>query len=134
MPFTSVKFRPGQTLSARVMNAIAEEVGRLGRLSVQAPLTLQDGAGGRAIGFAAAEQWMIKLTEAGTGGKYGWIRQQGVTGGTTIDHPGGESGTISDDPAVETNGYTGVPVTGSPVYPAWRDPMSGALLFTAGPC
>lgn len=134
MPFDPDQLAAGQVLGAKVLNGFFAELERLGKVTAQSPLTLADDASGMRIGVDLGERWWVKLTGGGTGGKYAWTRQQPVAGGTWEDHAGGRTGTAADDPAVETTGKDDVATGDTAIFPAWRDPVSLALLFTAGTC
>lgn len=137
MAFHPDQFRPGQVLSARALNEFFAELERLGKIAIAAPLTFADDPAGLQFGIGIGEAWWVKLTTAGSGGtagRYSWTRQQGVVGGGWIDHPGGQTGTTTNDPAVESTGKADVTTGTSAVYEARRDPTSGALVFTAGSC
>ena len=134
MPFHPDDFRAGQTLGAAVLNEIVDELERLGKVYAEPPLVFANDASGIRFAVNAGETWWVKLTSVGTGGKYAWARQRGVTGGTWAAHPGGQTGTTTTDPAVETTGKADVTINASAIYPAWRDPVSRTLFFTAGSC
>src|SRR4051812_20505996 len=134
MSFKPRQFRAGEVISARALNEFFAEVARLGKIGVVAPMTMADDSAGIHFGVALQERWAIKLTGAGPGGDYNWTRQIGATGGGWADHPGGQTGTTGADPAHEMNANATVDLSPNPVVEAWRDPVSGALLFQQGSC
>jgi hypothetical protein len=132
--FTPPEFRAGLVLSARALHILATEIERLGKLDVLPPLTLADDAAGFTLGAALPERWYIKLTSHGSGSAYAWTRQIPATGGTWAAHPSGRTGTTTVDAAREVGGNDVVDLTPNPVVMAWRDPVTGVLLFQMGPC
>lgn len=134
MAFNPDEFRAGQVLGAAALNAFFAELARLSQIHADAPLTFANDASGVRFAVAVPPSWWIKLTAAGSGGKYAWTRQQPVVGGGWIAHPGGQSGTATDDPAVETTLKADVTINASAIYPAGRDPVTRTVFFTAGNC
>jgi hypothetical protein len=134
MSFDGVDFRAGQVLSATALAVLRNELQRLGRISIVAPLLLGDDPAGLRFAVGLPEVWQVKLTSGGTGGKYAWTRQIGNTAGTWASHPSGRTGTTAADPAYEMNGNTAVNLSPNPVVRAWRDPISRALVFESGSC
>ena len=128
------EFRSGYALTARQLNALLDEIERLGKITAAAPLSVQIGDGGIAFAAAFAEIWWLKLTSAGTGGAYAWTRQIAVTGGTFANHPDGRTGTTSADPAYEINANASVNLTTNQYVKAWREPVTLELRFQAGTC
>jgi hypothetical protein len=129
------EFQPGQRLSAKALNALVEEVRRLGQITTAPPLGHESNGGGVALWADLPARIWIKLTSGGTGGKYAWTRQKPVAGGTWAAYPGpGQSGTTGTDPAYEVNSNTTVDLSPNPVVRAWREPVTGQLLFQAGSC
>jgi hypothetical protein len=128
------EFRAGQILSAAAMTAIAGELARQGKIVGTAPIQVSIGDAGIEITADLPEEFWIKLTSGGTSGKYAWKRVVGVEDGTWEDSPDGDTGTTSDDPAVEENQRTDVPLSPEPVVLAHRDPFSGVLFFQSGVC
>jgi hypothetical protein len=134
MPFHPDDFRAGQVLSATTLNELVGELERLNKIATAAPLDHANDAAGVRFAVTVPEVWWVKLTAAGTGGKYAWTRMMGVSGGTWTTHSGGQTGTTTVDPAVESTGKADVTTGTSAVYRAERDPVSRTLFFTAGSC
>jgi hypothetical protein len=129
------EFKAGQILSAAAMTAIAGELARQGKIVGTAPIQVSVGDAGIEISADLPEEFWIQLTGGGTSGKYDWKRVIGDTGGAWTDAPTGESGTgAGDDPAVEENQRSDVPLSPQPVFPARRDPFSGTIFFPGGVC
>lgn len=128
-------FRAGQRLSAAALTAMEDELRRLGQLVAASPLTVHQESSGIAITWDGLETFAIKLTAAGTGGAYAWTRQQPAASGGWTNYPGfGQSGTTTVDPAYETSGNASVNLSPNPVVPAWRDPVTNTVRFSAGSC
>lgn len=127
-------FRPGEPLPARELNAIREEIARLGRISFVPPIGGSSDGAGIAIWSDSLWQGWIKLTGGGTGGKYAWTAQTAVAGGGWTDTPGNLSGSATTDPALEVNGNASVPLSPAPVVWAWRVPESDDLVFQSAAC
>jgi hypothetical protein len=124
------RFRAGDALSARALNLMLAEVERLGRITAVPPVAiLQDDVSGIAVGPDFADsQIFVKLTGS-AGGAYAWTQESrggGAWGDTT------RTGTTSADPAIEANGNGAVPI--GTVVPAWRDTLSGELIFQLAAC
>jgi hypothetical protein len=135
MPLNPESPKIGDPLSAKWLNAIFREVGRLGNIKVVAPLYIHRGDGGIVLGINLWLPIWIQITAAGTAGnagKYSWKRVIPVSGGTWEDAPDGKTGTITDDPAIESGANAAVVI--NRIVRAWRDPVSESLLFQAGTC
>lgn len=129
------EFRPEQRLSASLLNELRREVERLGKISTAPPLGHADGGAGLAFWADLPLKFWIKLTGGGTSGKYDWTRQQPGAGGTWSDYPGtGQSGTASDDPAIETSSNATISLSPEPIVLAWRDAVTNELLFEGPSC
>lgn len=135
MPFDPKEVKAGDILSATLLRDFFREVVRLGKFQVVAPIEMQNDEAGIRFSLGLYMPVWIKLTSAlGSGGKYAWTEQIAAVGGTWSDHPSGRTGTTAIDPAYETSGYDGVPLSPNPVVRAWRDPATKNLLFQAGTC
>jgi hypothetical protein len=135
MPLNPESPKIGDPLSAKWLNAIFREVGRLGNIKVVAPLQINRGDGGIVLSIDLWLPIWIQITAVGTAGnsgKYSWKRVISVSGGTWEDAPDGKTGAITDDPAIEVSSNASVVIT--KIVRAWRDPVSESLLFQAGTC
>lgn len=127
-------FRAGEPLPARELNAIREEVARLGRISFVPPLGGSSDGAGVTIWHSNLWSGWVKITGGGTGGKYSWKAQVATTGGTWADLPGNLNGSTTVDPLYEANLNASVPLSPAPIVWASRIPETGILTFQSGSC
>lgn len=125
------EFKPGQVLGAVEMNDIKAEIRRLGKVSAEAPLYVQDNASGFRFDLDQRGTFPIKLTSGGTGGKYAWTGQDFAAGGTWANNA--SSGTTSVDPAYEVNGNASI-TTPTIVMRAYRDRQTNLVHFERATC
>lgn len=120
-------------LTDDLLNALYDEIQRL-VLKPGNNIEMLQTTGGTVVSAKCPEMYWIKITGASAtlmGGAvaYPWTEQIPVVGGTWADNY--RTGTTSADPAIESTGYTSVPI-GSIVLALRADGVLG-FLFRACP-
>lgn len=109
----------GDPLTEEMLNAILDELERLGKISGDGSnVLIHDDETGIAIEANSddCDQLYIKVTAVGADGyHYAFTQQIEDSGGGWVNGP--LTGTTTTDPAQEFNGYAGAPLDS--IYPAW---------------
>jgi hypothetical protein len=121
----------GQALSASFLAALLAELYRLGRVTGDGSILVEDDPSGFSFKLGGAIPPGVKFIKVTSvvSGAFAWTEQLPVASGGWTD--GSDSGTTSDDPAYELNNFGSVAL--NKVYPAWRSSI-GDLRFQSDQC
>lgn len=124
------KFEAGKTLSAKALNAMAEEIDKLANMTSDPPIDIIKTPGSIAIRLSSKRDIFAKIT-SGTN-PYAWTEVVPAAGGTFVNAGSGNSGTTSSDPAYEQTGNTSVP--GNTIVRMSRAIITNEWIFQFAKC
>jgi hypothetical protein len=123
-------FKPGATLKAEHLNMMIRVANAVLDLGSDGKTEADVGRNSLSIRLPKCSGMWIKVTAHISGNAYSWT--EGLHDGGTTFLDGYEDDASGSDPALESHGLSTVTVPS--VAWAWRDRLSGELLFEADAC